>query len=61
MNDPLAYWLNSPGDRDSIPRCVIPKTQEMELDASLLNTQPYKLNGVIQKKRNTTFHYTSRS
>ena len=34
---------NGPGDRGSIPGRVIPKTQKMELDASLLNTQHYKV------------------
>ena len=33
----------SPGDRGSIPGRVIPKTQKMVLDASLLNTQHYKV------------------
>ena len=34
---------NGPGDRGSIPGPVIPKTQKMELDATLLNTQHYKI------------------
>ena len=34
---------NCPGDWDSIPGRVIPKTQKMVLDASLLNTQHYKV------------------
>ena len=33
----------SPGDQGPIPGRVIPKTQKSELDASLLNTQPYKV------------------
>ena len=32
---------NGQGDRGSIPRQVIPKTQKMVLDTSLLNTQQY--------------------
>ena len=34
---------NDPGDLASIPGQVIPKTQKRVLDASLLNTQPYKV------------------
>ena len=34
---------NDPGDLGSIPGRVIPKTQKMVLDASLLNTQHYKV------------------
>ena len=36
----LMSWLfaNGPGDRGSIPRRVIPKTQKTVLDATLLNT-----------------------
>ena len=34
---------NGPGDGDSIPGQVIPKTQKMVLDAVLLNTQHYKV------------------
>ena len=34
---------NGPGDRGSIPSRVIPKTQKMVLDATLLNTQHYKV------------------
>ena len=32
-----------PGDRGSIPRRVIPKTQKMVLDAALLNIPHYKV------------------
>ena len=35
-------FANGPGDRDSIPGRVIPKTQKMVLNAALLNTQHYK-------------------
>ena len=34
---------NGPGEMGSIPGRVIPKTQKMVLDASLLNTQDYKV------------------
>ena len=34
---------NGPGDRVSVPGLVIPKTQKMILDTSLLNTQYYKV------------------
>ena len=31
-------FANGPGDQGSIPSRVIPKTQKMELDATLLST-----------------------
>ena len=34
---------NGPGDPDSIPGRVIPKTLKMVLDAILFNTQHYKV------------------
>ena len=36
-------FANGPGDQSSIPGQVIPKTQKMALDATLLNTQHYKV------------------
>ena len=36
-------FANGLGDRGSIPGRVIPKTQKMVLDATLLNTQQYKV------------------
>ena len=36
-------FANGPGDLGSIPDRVIPKTLEMVLDTSLLNTQQYKV------------------
>ena len=36
-------FANDPGDLGSIPGHVIPKTLKMVLDASLLNTQQYKI------------------
>ena len=37
----VKVFANGPGDLGSIPGRVIPKTQKMVLDASLLNTQHY--------------------
>ena len=39
----VRVFANGPGDLGSIPSQVIPKTQKMVLDASLLNTQQYKV------------------
>ena len=36
-------FANGPGDRGSIPARVIPKTQKMVLDVTLLNTQYYNV------------------
>ena len=36
-------FANDPGDRGSIPGRVTPKTLQMVLDTSLLNTQQYKV------------------
>ena len=36
-------FANDPGDLSSVPGRVIPKTLKMVLDASLLNTQQYKV------------------
>ena len=46
-------FANSPGDLGSIPGRVIPKTQKMVLDASLLNTQYYKvrIKGKVEQSR----------
>ena len=47
-------FANDPGDWDSIPDRVMPKTFKMVLDAALLNTQHYigqiELNGVLMLK-----------
>ena len=46
FNDPCIYWsvfTNSPGVGGSIPGWVVPKTQKIILDASLLNTQHCKV------------------
>ena len=39
----IRLFANDPGDRGSVPGQAIPKTQKMILDASLLNTQNYKV------------------
>ena len=39
----VRVFANGPGDQDSIPGRVIPKTQKVVIDASLLNTQHYKV------------------
>ena len=46
----VRVFANDLGDRGSIPGQVIPKTQKMVLDATLLKTQHYKvwINGAIQ-------------
>ena len=36
-------FTNDPGDQDSIPGRVIPKTQKIVLDTSFLNTQHNKV------------------
>ena len=56
----LSIWPERPG---SIPSCVIPKTQKMVLDTSLLNTQHYKvgIKGKVEqsRERNSALPYTS--
>ena len=46
-------FANGLGDLGSIPGRVIPKTQKMVLDASLLNTQHYKvrIKGKVKQSR----------
>ena len=39
----VRVFASGQGDLDSIPGRVIPKTQKMVLDASLLNIQHYKV------------------
>ena len=50
---PYRVFANGPGDLDSIPGRVIPKTQKMVLDASLLSTQHYKvrIKGKVEQSR----------
>ena len=49
----VRVFANGPGDRGSILGRVIPKTQKMVLDASLLNTQDYKVwtKGTVEQSR----------
>ena len=59
----VRMFANGPGDRGSAQGQVIPKTQEMVLDASLLNTQQYKvgIKGKVEqsRERSSTLPYTS--
>ena len=56
-------FANSAGDLGSIPGRIIPKTLKMVLDASLLNTQQYKICIKVKveqsKERRRTLPYTS--
>ena len=49
----VRVFANGPGDLGSIPGRVIPKTQDMVLDATLLNTQHYKIRikGKVEQYR----------
>ena len=50
-------FANGPGDRGSIPGRIIPKTQKMVLDATLLNIQHYMVR--IKGKWSITLLYIS--
>ena len=49
----VRVFVNGPGDQGSIPGRIIPKTQKMVLDATLLNTQHYKvrIKGKVEQSR----------
>ena len=49
----VKVFANGPGDLGSIPGRVIPKTQKMVLDASMLNTQHHKvpIKGKVEQSR----------
>ena len=49
----VRVFANGPGDLGSIPGRVLPKTQKMVLDASLLKTQHYKvrIKGKVEQSR----------
>ena len=49
----VRVFANGTGDLGSIPGRVIPKTQKMVLDTSLLNTQHYKvwIKGKVEQSR----------
>ena len=55
-------FANGPGDRGSMPGRVIPKTQKMVIDTTLLNTQHYKvrIKGKVEqsRERSSTLSYT---
>ena len=53
MATSVRVFANGPGDLDSIPGRVIPKTQKMVLEAFLLNTQHYKvrIKGKVEQSR----------
>ena len=46
-------FANGAGDLGSIPGRLIPKTQKMVIDATLLNTQHYKvrIKGKVEQSR----------
>ena len=56
-------FTNGPEDRGSIPGRVIPKTQKLVLDATLLSTQYYKVRvkGKVEWSRewNSALPYTA--
>ena len=58
----IRVFANGPGDLGSISGRVIPKTQKMVLDATLLNTQHYKvkIKGKVEqsRERSSTLPYT---
>ena len=58
----VIVFTNGPGDCGSIPGLVIPKTQKMVLDTSLLNTHHYKvcIKGKLKQSKewSSTFPYT---
>ena len=58
----VSVFANGPGYLGSIPGQVIPKTQKMVLDASLLKTQHYKvgIKGKVKqsRKRSSALPYT---
>ena len=49
----VRVFANGPEDQGAIPGRVILKTQKMELDTSLLNTQHYKV--LIKRKRSNAW------
>ena len=59
----VRVFANGLGDLGSIPGQVIPKTQKMVFDASLLNTQQYKV-GIkskveLSREKSSPLPYTS--
>ena len=58
----VRVFANGSGDLGSVPGRVIPKTQKMVLDASLLNSQRYKvrIKGKVEhsRERSSVLPYT---
>ena len=56
----VRMFVNSLGDLGSIPDRVIPMTQKMMLDASLLNTHPVWINSKVEQsgERSSALPYT---
>ena len=54
----VRVFANDPGDLGSIPGRVIPKTEKMVLDTTLLNTQHYKVR--IKSKVEQSSSYQKR-
>ena len=52
----VRVFANGPADLGSIPGWVIPKTQKIVLDATLLNTQHYKvrIKGKVEQSRESS-------
>ena len=59
VNTLTIVLTDGPGNRVSVPGWVIPKTQKMALEASLFNTQHYKLwiKGKWNNTRKGVAHY----
>ena len=59
----VKVFANGPVDMGSIPGWVIPKTKKIVLDATLLNTQHYKvrIKGKLEqsRERSSALPYTS--
>ena len=53
QNQKDRVFANDPGEQDSIPGRVIPKTQNMVLDAALLNTRHYmvRIKSKVEQSR----------
>ena len=58
----FSVFANGLGDLGSFPGRAMPKTQKMVLDATLLNTQHYKvrIKGKVEqsRERSSTLSYT---
>ena len=58
-----SVFANGPGDQGSVPGRVLPKTQKMVFDSTLLKSQHYKvrIKGKVEHswEWNSTLPYTS--